>query len=193
MKSKQDYNFLLEPLPTDCNGSFLNTDFRSVLEFLQHCDDWDDEERGKAIERLFFPKGCKGTEEEIVTFLRWYLSCGEEHDIPEKADEDDDMPESEPLYDFTEDSAKIYASFLQSYNIDLRTIEYMHWWVFMALFNGLSSDTYMQRVIELRSKKPGHGKGYEEYNRDLRAAQRAVALHKKGPEKECDLFANLQG
>lgn len=62
------------------------------------------------------------------------------------------------LYDYIIDGEYIYSSFLQCYGIDLIDIN-MHWWKFKALFNGLSEDTKMAQVMQIRGyekAKPGY-------------------------------------
>ena len=65
---------------------------------------------------------------------------------------------SDVLFDYILDGEYIYSSFLQCYNIDLIDVE-MHWWKFKALFNGLSEDTKMAQIMQIRGyekMKPGY-------------------------------------
>lgn len=59
------------------------------------------------------------------------------------------------LFDFEEDGEYIYASFMQDYGIDL--IEQqgkLPWRRFMALFEGLSSNTKIKEVMKYRGMEP---------------------------------------
>ena len=42
---------------------------------------------------------------------------------------------------------------MQAYNIDLTSIEYLHWHLFKALIVGLPADTKLMEIISLRAYK----------------------------------------
>lgn len=80
-------------------------------------------------------------------------------------------------FSFFYDSEFIFASFMQAYSIDLFDHHNkMHWDKFIALFNGLPSDTIMMRVIDIRERDIPTGKGSEESARELRKAKARYAL-----------------
>ena len=57
-----------------------------------------------------------------------------------------------PVLDFEEDGDYIYASFMQDYHIDLIDEQgRLPWKKFLYLFNGLSSDTKIKQVMQIRS------------------------------------------
>lgn len=57
-----------------------------------------------------------------------------------------------PVLDFEEDGDYIYASFMQDYQIDLIDEQgRLPWKKFLYLFNGLSSDTKIKQVMQIRS------------------------------------------
>ena len=57
-----------------------------------------------------------------------------------------------PVLDFREDGEYIYASFMQDYHIDLIDEQgRLPWKKFLYLFNGLSSDTKIKQVMQIRS------------------------------------------
>lgn len=56
--------------------------------------------------------------------------------------------------DFSYDAAEIYASFMRDYHIDLEKEQgKMHWCAFIALFNGLSEDSPIKRIMKIRTEK----------------------------------------
>ena len=69
-------------------------------------------------------------------------------------DEDGESMENEParknLFSFQLDYPYIFSAFLRDYQINLRTIPYMHWWEFKMLFDGLSEDTEIKQRIMYR-------------------------------------------
>jgi hypothetical protein len=62
---------------------------------------------------------------------------------------------SQKTYDLFQDADAIYSSFMKDYGIDL--IEQrgkLHWYKFNALLNGLSEDTALMNIIQIRTWKP---------------------------------------
>lgn len=57
-------------------------------------------------------------------------------------------------FDFEQDGAAIYASFVYDYGIDLTQQTDMHWDVFKALFDNLSPDSPIQRIRAIRGEDP---------------------------------------
>lgn len=83
----------------------------------------------KVIDRLF---------EEIIVVKRRSLSSDKK---PPRA------------VDFTFDAREIYASFMRDYGIDLVEEQgKMHWCKFLALFDGLSDDTPIKRIMSIRTR-----------------------------------------
>ena len=56
---------------------------------------------------------------------------------------------SKQIYSFTHDAALICSAFLAQYGIDL-TKDDMHWWLFRALFEGLTDENKICEVMEIR-------------------------------------------
>lgn len=63
-------------------------------------------------------------------------------------------------YRFEYDMDLIYAAFRQQYNINLLTAD-LHWYEFKALFNGLSDETQIIKVMGYRTRKLTGLKGEE--------------------------------
>lgn len=60
-----------------------------------------------------------------------------------------------PILDFEEDGEYIYASFMQDYGVDLINMQgKLSWRKFIALFEGLSDDTKIKKVMKIRSMEP---------------------------------------
>lgn len=101
------------------------------------------------------------------------------------------------LFDFEEDGEYIYASFMQDYGIDL--IEQqgkLPWRRFMALFEGLSSNTKIKEVMKYRGMEPPapNGKNDKEIQ-DLMEVKSYYALgyHEDNGKSGLDkLFSTLE-
>lgn len=103
-----------------------------------------------------------------------------------------------PILDFEEDGDYIYASFMQDYHIDLIEEQgKLPWKKFVYLFNGLSDDTKIKRVMQIR------GMELPEYNgKNMKRIQEiqelksyyALPIHGGGGQTGLDLlFSTLEG
>ncbi len=84
------------------------------------------------------------------------------------------------LYDFEADEPYTYASFLQAYQIDLRTAK-LHWWDFKALLSALPQDTVFEKILQIRGAEIGPKLPKEEKER-LRRLKQFYALPEKKPK-----------
>lgn len=93
------------------------------------------------------------------------------------------------IYSYKQDADAIYSSFMMQYHIDLlKERGKMHWCVFRALFDGLSEDTPIQRIIELRQKNLTDVS--DEQRGKVMQLQQYYALKLKKPKTEEDVFNN---
>jgi hypothetical protein len=84
--------------------------------------------------------------QELFERQQWFFLCGKPR--PEKTKEDDTKAGAVISYEL--DAAYIYAAFLAQYGIDLSDTESMHWWKFRALFDGLTGDHQISKIMEIR-------------------------------------------
>lgn len=90
------------------------------------------------------------------------------------------------IYSYEQDADAIYSSFMMQYHIDLlKERGKMHWCVFRALFDGLSEDTPIKRIIELRQKNLTDVS--DEQRGKVMQLQQYYALNLKKPKTE-DVF-----
>lgn len=80
--------------------------------------------------------------------LHWFICAGVER--PRKSG-------SKRVIDFVQDWAYVIAAFQQQYNLDLSPAPWwkfwrhdMHWWHFMQLFNGLTDETLLVKIMGWR-------------------------------------------
>lgn len=79
------------------------------------------------------------------------------------------------LYSFRIDYPFIFSAFLRDYDINLRTVPYLHWWEFRALFDGLSDDTEIKQRMKYRSIDASTIKDKTERKR-IETIQKAIRL-----------------
>lgn len=132
----------------------IATDYRQALKYFRMIADPEDDEKTRTARALalFFgraprdPKAFAG----LVEALEWYLACGSP--APKRKPGQPEPAREEPSFDLDEDGGRIYAAFLQAYQINLRKLT-MHWWVFCALLEGLPRDTHLAEVIDIRTRE----------------------------------------
>jgi hypothetical protein len=159
----------------------IKTDFRNVLKFFKVIKKKGMTEREKActILDLFFYE-IPDTD-KVWEFLGFWINGGET-----KKDEGVERK----VFDFIVDSGRIYAAFMQSYNIDL-TSQQMHWFKFLELMQNIPDDTRLMQVIDIRSRKPAKGDS-KEYIRELRKMQNRYKIDDE-EEKQNTLTSFLMG
>ena len=131
----------------------ISSDFRIMLELEEifSSDELTEAEKGEKALRLFY--GCiPENVEEAVEKLCFFWQGGR-NESPRKLRRQtagEDFYHG-PIYSFIHDAGLIYAAFLTQYGIDLCEAEGLHWWKFLALFEGLEEDRLMKEVMRCRA------------------------------------------
>ena len=145
----------------------FRTDFRDWMKFEILMLDKDVPDRLKPMlaKNLIFPEIPP---EDISEFLLWFYACGAVRSGTSDKKKRPGKKKTGAAYSFEYDQGLIFAAFMQCYNIDLCVIK-MHWWKFRALFDSLSDETKLKkvmgyRVMEIDEKKLGadRAKHYKE-------------------------------
>lgn len=129
----------------------INTDYKYALECFKIIDNASisDMERAIAVVSVLFGRenengdivGIPENLEKALEKATIFLSCGKENK---------NIKETKKDMDFEYDKEFIYASFISDYNIDLENKE-MHFWKFCSLISGLTEDSILNRVRDLRN------------------------------------------
>lgn len=145
-------NVLIESLPTkvEVNEAVyeINSDFRTALLVIVAFEDMDLSMHEKYLIMLdslypVIPDDVSKAAEIAIKFL----NCGEEETGFTSVEK------SMRLYSFEKDGKYIYSAIKQSHNIDLESIEYLHWWKFCYMFMDLREDCFFNKMIYLRKQK----------------------------------------
>lgn len=165
------------PTKMEANGHIyeINTDFRIALACFRAMNDAEitDLERFYAIETLLLGDEVDPDDDAVLsTKMLNYLRCGQEQN----------MSEDKIDMDYIEDEAKVRTSIRQCYHLDLNKIDYMHWWEYNELISGLTSESLLNKIRELRSFDLNEIKDVKEREK-VRKAQEYVALKKNGEKK----------
>lgn len=146
-------NILIDDLPTSIDGITINSDFRiSILfELLMQDYNFSDIEKVNQALILFYPKIDKITDyNKAIKDILWFYKCGKEEN--NKVDENkQEIEKNKQIYSYEFDAEYIYSAFMEQYNIDLNSIEYLHWWKFKALFNSLNENILFSKIMSYRA------------------------------------------
>ena len=185
-------NLLVDKLPTDYEGLKINTNFRSFIlfELLMQDRDLNKENKILLALKLFYDEPIEDIRKGIEAIL-WYYRCGEEIN-EEKIEKAEQKQHKKQIYSYEYDAKLIYSAFLDQYGIDLNEIEYLHWFKFKALFEGLKSDNKICEIMGYRAIDLSKIKDKEEKNR-YKQLQRQWALpdNRTIEEKEQDFASAL--
>ena len=143
-----------------------------------------DAERGLESLRLFY--GALPVDIETATErMLWFLRCGEKEN---QAVAWGGKP-PKPDFSFVHDAPMILAAFRDQYDIDLVSIDFLHWWEFRALFDGLRSGHLFCEVRRIRSMDLSKVKDNDQ-RKYYREMQKAYALPlPEGQQEELDAIA----
>ena len=145
-------NLLIHKLPIQVEEMKINTDFRiSILfELLMQNQKIRKELKIMKALQLYYPDFEKiSNYETAIEQMLWFYKCGKELDNSNKRNTIHNRYNQ--IYSYEFDDTYIYSAFLQQYHIDLQEVEYMHWWKFKALFDGLSEETEIVKIMGYRS------------------------------------------
>lgn len=183
-------NLFYENLPTSITVGLrevpIVTDFREIIKLMDAIKDeslTDSEKLSICLEYFMEDIDMDDVIEAIESLLDFINMTATEPDPiyteDEENDEEDDMETTvQETYSFSFDFPYILGGFRQAYGIDLLNIEYMHWWEFKSLFNGLPEDTEIKKRIMYRGINTSEIKNKDERQR-VRRIQMAIALPAK--------------
>lgn len=151
------FNVLLDRLPDEYEGYPIDADFRTGIQITMCMSDPDltkNEKLYTALD-LLFPEGFPSDINAACEGLNWFMSGWITDNQTKKSGD------SVPVMDFDMDQWRIYAAFLEKYQINLNT-DTLHFWEFMGLLNALEDCSFIN-VIQLRQKKidPKMGQDYK--------------------------------
>lgn len=129
----------------------IRSDFRAILDIFSALNDveLDDKERCFVAVSIFYPdfgtmppEHCRDAVIECFKFING------------GADENETRKRKKPtrLIDWEQDFPLVVAPVNRVLGCDVRGLEYLHWWTFLAAFQEIGDCTFAQ-VVRIRSKK----------------------------------------
>ena len=121
----------------------VNTDFRIMCRFEIAIQKSDTAEITSAVSDFFIGDIPDNADLAVDALLEFYL-CGKQAEGGKASGKS-----GKRCYDYNEDWKYFIAAFRQQYGIDLNTAQ-LHWWEFSALFSGLTDDTELIKIMQIR-------------------------------------------
>lgn len=140
---------LMNGLPEEYEGIPISADFRNMIQvdLILHDTESNETEKTIAALRQLYPEIPKDAH-KAVEGLVWFFTRG---NAPSGGKDTPTKKTPKKAFSFEQDAPLIYAAFYATYGISLTTVDFLHWWEFMALFEGLPETTLIQRVIYWRT------------------------------------------
>lgn len=177
-------NILIDKLPQEYEGLKINTNFRSFILFELLMQDNNLKEKEKiAISLNLFYEGLEVKDyKKALDGILWFYSKGKSNK-KKKETQTDEKKNKKLIYSFEHDADLIYSAFLSQYSIDLNEIEYLHWWKFKSLFEGLNDENKICQYMSYRAMDISKIKDKEQ-KKHYKELQRKVALPDNRSEEE---------
>lgn len=160
------------------HGEFcpIITDFREYIRLLDmlKCKELNDVQKVMII-KDYFLSDISVDLEAIHSLTAFVMMDLEEQDTNGEEQDNSEESQKKTLFSYEIDYPYILSGFLRDYQIDLEKVEYMHWWKFRMLFDGLSEDTEIKRRIMYRGINVSDIKDKDEKRRISRI-QRQIQL-----------------
>lgn len=155
------------------------TDFREIVRLIDLLKAEDIEPREKMYFLLQYfkeqPEDFESAVDALSDFVTMKGFCDQSLEECETDEESGEEELRKDVYSFSIDYPFIFSAFLQDYKINIRKIQYMHWWEFRMLFSGLSENTEIKQRILYRSTDLSKIKDKEERKR-IAKIQRSIRL-----------------
>ena len=145
------------PKVLEIHGEYVPiiTDFREYIRLLDmlKCKDLNDVQKIMILKEYFLTDiSIDATALRALTnFVTMEMEEKESEQDPD-GEEGEELEETgkKNLFSYEIDYPYILSGFLRDYGIDLETVNYLHWWKFRMLFDGLSEDTEIKQRIMYR-------------------------------------------
>ena len=160
----------------------LYASFDRVLEALAFVKrkDFSDVEKEEYLTFLFFGDGVAPDTELVSAALALLCPASKNSGVRS--------------FDWEQDAAVIYASFLSAYGIDLFSMRgKLHWTAFIALLQNLPSDSAFGRLVQIRTcEVPKPTEHNQKQIRDLLKAKAAYRLRITEEERQAQWQTGMQ-
>ena len=171
-------NIILDELPdaVEVSGKHyaINTDFRSSIDFaiVLHDNNIDPLERIVRGLDIYYTAEMPDDKGKAYAACIGFYRCGEEIEEAEEEGEaqkrkapEIKRPPRKRVLDYEQDARYIFAAFMGQYRMDLSEIDYLHWWKFKAMMDGLNDSQMIVKIMGYRGADLGKIKNKQEKDR----------------------------
>lgn len=134
----------------------LRTDFRNVLDTFTVFNDTDLTNAEKWFTAIYMMYECfngyDDLENAIINGFNFKEACNQLSWFFNAGKAESKQQNKEPLYDWEQDEQIIFSAINHVANKEVREVEYMHWWTFLAYFNEIGEGLFSY-VVNIRRKK----------------------------------------
>lgn len=145
------------------------TDFREYVRLLDmlKCEELNTMQKTALLSQYFLEEIeiDKEAIAALTSFVVMDFDSNEEEEVGNSGSK-------KKLFSYEIDYPFIASGFLRDYGIDLETVDYLHWWKFRMLFDGLSEDTEIKQRIMYRGINLSDIKDKDERKRISRIQKR---------------------
>ena len=178
----------LLPTSVDIDGTEyeIRSDYRAALDICMAMSDAELDEQDKAFTMLdiFYPSFDDmptAHYQQAIERCLWFINCGEEETERQHI----------KLMDWEQDFKYIVAPINRVTGTEIRSIEYMHWWTFIAAYYEIGDCTFAQ-IVRIRDKK-ARGKPLDKTEQDWYRKNRNLVDLKTKYTQEDDEILRLWG
>lgn len=158
----------------------INADFRNVLRIFDALNDnrlSDTDKAFVAVRRLYTDDVSGAHFRALTERAYWFIGGG---DMPQSA------PSPVPLIDWNHDEQMMIPAVSRAAGVvDIRTLNFLHWWTFLGLFGEIGEGLF-STVLHIRQKQ-SKGKKLEKWEEEFFRDHRAlVRIHTPEEQAEID-------
>ncbi|MBE6771076.1 MAG: hypothetical protein E7547_02890 [Ruminococcaceae bacterium] len=126
----------------------VNADYRDILDIIEQLDNPEEPREiclycAMAMFYEDFFEMPSDAYAEAAELMIWFINCGEN-------DEQEQQPPQKQI-DWQQDGLLIAADINKVAGCDVRAVEFLHWWTFMAYFMGIG-EGQLSTVVAIRDK-----------------------------------------
>lgn len=120
-----------------------NGDYRVILDIIAalNDDELSEEERAYVCLMMFYGE-IPINPEEAIKKMMWFINCGEE----------DNHKEKPPVMDWEQDFPLLIAPINKVAGVEIRSVEYIHWWTFVSWYMEIGECTFSY-IVGIRQKR----------------------------------------
>ena len=160
----------------------IRSDFRPILDICVALNDPElsDEEKAETALEIFYPDAEEippADWQEALNKCFRFINGGEEDDVS-------DIKKPPRLVDWEQDFPLIVAPVNRVLGTEVRRLEYLHWWSWLAAYYEVGGDCTFAQVVAIRSKL-AKGKKLDKSEKEwLKNNRKLVDFKRKYTEKE---------